>query len=57
LGAAAVIRLERGTMLRWLLFFVLVLAGILAFVSFVMGIPIPGMTQLGIQQPSTPFQP
>jgi hypothetical protein len=42
---------------RWLLFFVLVLAAILAFVSFVMGIPIPGLSQFGIQQPSTPFQP
>jgi len=43
-------------MLRWLLFFVLILAAILAFVSFVMGIPIPGLNQLGIQQPATPFQ-
>ena len=44
-------------MFRWLLFFVLILAAILAFVSFVMGIPIPGLAQFGIQQPSTPFQP
>ncbi len=44
-------------MLRWMLFFVLVLAGILAFVSFVMGIPIPGLSQFGIQPPSTPFEP
>ena len=44
-------------MLRWLLFFVLILAAILAFVSFVMGIPIPGLSLLGIQQPATPFQP
>ena len=44
-------------MFRWMLFFILILAGILAFVSYVMGIPIPGLTQLGIQQPSTPFQP
>jgi hypothetical protein len=44
-------------MFRWLLFFVVILAGILAFVCFVMGIPIPGLTQLGIQQPSSPFQP
>jgi hypothetical protein len=43
-------------MFRWLLFFVLILAAILAFVSFVMGIPIPGLNQLGIQQPATPFQ-
>jgi len=44
-------------MFRWMLFFILILAGILAFVSYVMGIPIPGLSQLGIQQPSTPFQP
>jgi len=44
-------------MFRWMLFFILILAGILAFVSFVMGIPIPGLSQLGIQQPATPFQP
>jgi len=44
-------------MLRWLLFFVLILAAILAFVSYVMGIPIPGLSQFGVQQPSTPFQP
>jgi hypothetical protein len=42
---------------RWLLFFVLIVAGILAFVSFVMGVPIPGLSQFGIQQPSSPFQP
>jgi hypothetical protein len=44
-------------MFRWLLFFVLIVAGILAFVSFVMGVPIPGLNQFGIQQPGTPFQP
>jgi hypothetical protein len=44
-------------MFRWLLFFVLIVAGILAFVSFVMGIPIPGLSQFGIQPPGTPFQP
>lgn len=44
-------------MTRWMLFFILILAGILAFVSFVMGVPIPGLTQLGIQQPASPFQP
>jgi len=42
---------------RWLLFFVLILAAILAFVSFVMGVDIPGLSQLGIQQPSSPFGP
>lgn len=29
-------------MLKWMLFFVLILAAILAFVSWVMGVPIPG---------------
>jgi hypothetical protein len=43
-------------MLRWLLLYLLILVGILAFVSFVMGVPIPGLSQFGIQQPSTPFQ-
>ena len=33
---------------KWLLFFVLILAAILAFVSWVMGIPIPGFS--GFQQ-------
>ena len=33
------------------------LTATVAFVSYVMGIPIPGLSQLGIQQPSTPFQP
>ena len=44
-------------MFRWLLFFVLIVGGILAFVCFVMGIPIPGLSQFGIQQPGLPFQP
>jgi hypothetical protein len=44
-------------MFRWLLFFVVILAGILAFVSFVMGVEIPGLSQFGIQQPGSPFQP
>jgi hypothetical protein len=44
-------------MFRWLLFFVLILAGILAFVSWVMGIPIPGLSQFGVQQPMSPMQP
>jgi len=29
---------------KWLLFFVLILAAILAFVSWVMGVPIPGFS-------------
>jgi len=49
--------LVEGDVFRWLLFFVLILAAILAFVSFVMGIDIPGLSQFGIQQPSSPFQP
>jgi len=49
--------LVEGDVFRWLLFFVLILAGILAFVSFVMGIQIPGLSQFGIQQPSSPFEP
>jgi hypothetical protein len=44
-------------MLKWMLFFIMILAGILAFVTFVMGDPIPGLSWFGIQQPSSPFQP
>jgi len=33
---------------KWLVFFVLILAVILAFVSWVMGVPIPGFS--GFQQ-------
>ena len=44
-------------MFRWMVFFVLILAGILAFVSWIMGIDIPGLSQFGIQQPASPFQP
>jgi hypothetical protein len=44
-------------MFRWMVFFVLILAGILAFVSFVMGVQIPGLSQFGIQQPTSPFGP
>ena len=40
-----------------MVFFVLILAGILAFVSFVMGVQIPGLSQFGIQQPASPFAP
>ena len=40
-----------------MVFFVLILAGILAFVSFVMGVQSPGLSQFGIQQPASPFQP
>jgi len=33
---------------KWMVFFMLILAGILAFVSWVMGVPIPGFS--GFQQ-------
>ena len=35
-------------MFKWMVFFMLILAGILAFVSWVMGVPIPGFS--GFQQ-------
>ncbi|HYM97723.1 MAG TPA: hypothetical protein VET26_10495 [Candidatus Sulfotelmatobacter sp.] len=41
-------------MLRWLLFFLLIVFGILVFVSFVMGVPVPFLNQF---TPSTPFNP
>ena len=43
-------RCSRGRtgVFKWMVFFILVLAGILAFVSWVMGIPIPGFS--GFQQ-------
>ena len=44
-------------MLRWMLMFVLVLGLITGFVLFVLGVPIPGLSWLGIQQPSSPFSP
>jgi ABC-type polysaccharide transport system permease subunit len=44
-------------MFKWMLMFVFVLGVILAFVSFVMGVPIPGLDWIGVQQPSSPFQP
>jgi len=36
---------------KWLVFFVLILAAILAFVSWVMGVPIPGFSG----RPQNPF--
>ena len=48
-------------MFKWMLMFVAVLGLILAAVSFVMGVPIPGVdwiaNWIGVQQPSSPFQP
>jgi hypothetical protein len=44
-------------MFRWMVFFVVILAGILAFVTWVMGVPIPGLSQFGIQQPTSPWGP
>jgi hypothetical protein len=41
-------------MLRWLVFFCLILVVILAFVSFVLGVPIPGLEPY---TPSSPFSP
>lgn len=43
-------------MFRWMLFFFLILGGIVAFVAFVLGVPIPGLTPSGYQ-PSSPFSP
>lgn len=43
-------------MFRWMLFFFVILGGIVAFVAFVLGMPIPGLTQSGYQ-PSSPFSP
>lgn len=42
-------------MFKWMVFFVAILAGILAFVTWVMGIPIPGLE--GFQPPQSPFSP
>jgi phosphate/sulfate permease len=42
-------------MFKWMVFFVLILGGILLFVTWVMGIPVPGLD--GIQPPSSPFSP
>jgi hypothetical protein len=55
--ADAVVLPGGSTMFRWMLFLVLILAGILAFVTWVMGVPIPGLSQFGIQQPTSPFGP
>ena len=44
-------------MFRWMVFFVLILAGILAFLTLVMVVTIPGLSQFGIQQPTSPFGP
>jgi len=56
-GPPAPLFLRRAMMFRWMVFFMLILAGILAFVTWVMGIPIPGLSQFGIQQPTSPFGP
>jgi hypothetical protein len=41
-------------MLRWLLFYLFIVFGIVIFAAFVLGVPVPGLEQY---QPSTPFQP
>ena len=56
-GAVPLFFPDGRPMFRWMLFFVLILAGILAFVTWVMGVPIPGLSQFGIQQPTSPFGP
>lgn len=43
-------------MLRWMLFFFLILVAVVAFVAFVLGVPIPGLTESGYQ-PNGPFNP
>jgi hypothetical protein len=48
---------EGKIVFRWMLMFVLALGLILGFVSFVLGVPIPGLSWFGIQEPSSPFQP
>jgi hypothetical protein len=45
---AALFSLGERAVFKWMVFFVLILAAILAFVSWVMGVPIPGMD--GFQQ-------
>ncbi len=55
--AGAVVLSGGLTVFRWMVFFVMILAGILAFVTWVMGVPIPGLSQFGIQQPTSPFGP
>src|ERR1700693_2048835 len=44
----ALFSLGERTVFKWMVFFVLILAAILAFVSWVMGVPIPGLD--GLQQ-------
>ncbi|HEY8678399.1 MAG TPA: hypothetical protein VIN39_07190 [Candidatus Dormibacteraeota bacterium] len=43
-------------MFRWMVFFLLIVLGIVTFVAFVLGVPIPGLSQSGYQ-PSSPFSP
>jgi hypothetical protein len=40
-----------------MIFFVVVLMGIVAFVAWVMGVPIPGLSDTQYYQPNLPFQP
>ena len=44
-------------MLRWMLFYLLILGGIVTFVAFVLGIPIPFLSSQSGYQPSSPFNP
>jgi hypothetical protein len=43
-------------MFRWMVFFFLILGVIVAFVAYVLGMPIPGLSQSGYQ-PTNPFNP
>ncbi len=42
-------------MTKWILFYLLIVVAIVAFVASVMGIPIPGFNQTGFQG-SSPFE-
>lgn len=43
-------------MLRWMLFFFLIVVAIVGFVAFVLGVPIPGLSDSGYP-PTGPFNP
>jgi hypothetical protein len=41
---------------RWIVFYLVIVLAIVAFVSFVLGVQIPGISPTPFQ-PSSPFQP
>jgi hypothetical protein len=45
--------MEGDPVLKWLLFFLLILGGILTFVLWVLGVPVPGLSP----GPDSPFSP